>query len=194
VSTIDPNDHMGLVKFLADKMTRKYGGEFEEWLGHCWEAIYKAAKNFKPELGFQFSTYASKAAFSNCQKVFAAEKGAFHNKQRRERRWLRAGSYEEWMVPDESSDPALVVERQEEIDNAAQTFAGLCAESPDELASALLMLSRGLSCTDISFVMGKRPWHVNQIFHHKHEIDIDFLAVPKRSSTKMAAAAKRRLS
>ncbi len=55
---IDPGDHVGLARSAAVWAAQRWGGERDEWLGPAYLALHGAARNFRPELGFTFSTYA----------------------------------------------------------------------------------------------------------------------------------------
>ena len=53
-------DNLTLVHYICNKVYRKYSAlhEYEDIAGAGMIGLVKAAKSFKPELGYQFSTYA----------------------------------------------------------------------------------------------------------------------------------------
>ena len=56
---INPEDHLNLARKLAHKYVRYE--EYDELIGVAFLALVKASKQFKPELGNAFSTYAYRA-------------------------------------------------------------------------------------------------------------------------------------
>lgn len=51
-------DHTGLVKSVALRLSRVYGEDAEDLIQIGYIGLIKAAKNFDPERGYKFSTYA----------------------------------------------------------------------------------------------------------------------------------------
>ncbi len=59
---VDVTEHQGLVYSIASKMGRRYGFvDLDVLISAGMEGLCKAGALFKPELGFQFSTYAYQA-------------------------------------------------------------------------------------------------------------------------------------
>ncbi len=63
---INEKDHIGLVYHIAQELAnteevciRAFGRDVSEYIGEGFLALQIAKKNFKPELGWKFSTYAS---------------------------------------------------------------------------------------------------------------------------------------
>jgi RNA polymerase sigma factor (sigma-70 family) len=59
--TIDPNDHLGLVYQAATDYAGRTGIERDDLVGEGTIGLMAACEGFKPELGYQFSTYATLA-------------------------------------------------------------------------------------------------------------------------------------
>lgn len=57
-SGIDPRDHVGIAFTLAREAARRYGGEADDYLGYCYQALADAARTFDPAVGTTFSTHA----------------------------------------------------------------------------------------------------------------------------------------
>lgn len=54
----NPHEHLGLAMKAAHWMARMRREEPEEWFGAAYTALHDAARTFKPDLGFRFSTLA----------------------------------------------------------------------------------------------------------------------------------------
>ena len=63
-TAVDPHDHIDLMHKELWRYCRGVGGGralYEELLGHAWETLVNAARTYRPELGFRFSTLACRA-------------------------------------------------------------------------------------------------------------------------------------
>lgn len=57
-NAVDPRDHLGLAYQAAWWACRKYGGDYEDWIGPAYIGLCAVARTFDPALGFKFSTLA----------------------------------------------------------------------------------------------------------------------------------------
>ena len=66
-------DHMGLIHLLSRQAAIRYGGDFEEWLGVCYLAAIDAARTFKPDKGYKFSTHCVSTVKWKCNGHYLKE-------------------------------------------------------------------------------------------------------------------------
>jgi RNA polymerase sigma factor (sigma-70 family) len=68
--SVNPMDHMGLVKAMANRLAAARGEAHlgDEWIGLCWEWLELCCRKFDPNNGANFSTYYVRACWRNATK------------------------------------------------------------------------------------------------------------------------------
>ena len=145
------DDNHRLAFKFAGKNRAPFGMDHDEWISECLYCLLRAAKCFKPELGFSFVTYAWRAMERGRWAVFQK------NKQLKQLK--AADSSDDVFDLEDVADFREQISQIEKMD-AKQTKAdldGLIRSLPADLRLYMRQRAKGMSFRDMS-----REWGVSR--------------------------------
>lgn len=183
-----PQDHMGLVFQAAANLARKLECHTDELLGDAYLSMVEAARTFKPEKGFRFSTHATTALKFRLYTATMQDRG--------KRRIRKDGNLEAWRDPlglkfmsgsqdgevnslEAGNIPGMVggvyecdpLEGEERTlaEERARTLGQKSRRLSDLAEDVLQFVGRGLNQTQIAAALGMSRQRISQVVEEIRE-------------------------